>query len=303
MKMDLPNTKLPLRSAIFWILLATLIISGTATIGLIYYRYIKKQRFQQVQYNIVAIVQTTPDKERLKTIYLTELLNLSVDRPTNLFRFNAKEAHKTLMASPLITSARVKKILPGTVYIDYTLRKPLAYLLDYTNAVVDKEGIVFPFNPFFTPKKLPEILLGMTDQQSLAWGKPLGGIKCKLALYLIDLVSENCCTEYSFLTRVDVSQVLADSYGQRQIVISVEDHIVKLIDNENTKKVIIPQLLRLSVDHYRQELANYLLLRMLLHEQALNVITEKSENVIRNSPVIIDLRIPELAYIKGKAEG
>lgn len=293
------NTKIPFRTALIWILLSTLFISGSAGIGLLYYHHIKRQRFQQPQYNIVAIVQTTPDKERLKTIYLAELLHLSVDNPTNIFRLNSREAQRTLMSSSLITSARVKKILPGTVYIDYTLRKPVAYLLDYTNTVVDYKAVAFPFNPFFTPKRLPEIYLGMGDRSILIWGKQIKGVKSRLALYLLDLITENCCKENSFLTRVDVSNVLADSYGQRQIIIMIEDHVEKNTVDKNTTKIIIPQVLRLSVDNYRQELANYLALRPIVHEQVLNTLAEKSEKMIRVPSQIIDLRIPDLAYIKG----
>lgn len=298
MKTTEKNNKLSFRAAVLWILLSTLFISGSAAVGLIYYRHIKKQRFQRPQYNIVAIVQTTPDKERLKTIYLAELLHLSVDNPTNFFRFNAKKAQRTLMASPLITSARVKKILPGTVYVDYTLRKPVAYLVDYTNTVVDRGAIAFPFKPFFTPKKLPEIYLGISDQAILMWGREIKGIKSQLALYLIDLITENCCTENSFLTRVDVSNALADSHGQRQIVVTIEDYVEKE-STGNTIRIIIPQLLRLSIDNYRQELANYLALRPLLHEQGFKMLPESSEKLIRAPSQIIDLRIPDLAYIKG----
>lgn len=286
--------KLPFRKAILWILLSSLFISGPAVGGFAYYRYIKKQRLHQPQYNIVAIMQTTPDKERLKTIYLAELLKLSVDHPTNLFRFNAKEAKRVLLTSPLITSARVKKIPPGTIYVDYTLRKPIAYLLDSTNTVVDHECVAFPFKPFFTPKKLPEIYLGLDDQA--VWGKPIKDIKCKLAIYLVDLITEHCCKEGSYLIRVDVSDALADSYGQRQIVVIMEDHLEKMGENGISEKVALPQLLRLSVDNYRQELANYLELRSHLHKESLSKLVDHSEKI--NDPIIIDLRIAELAFIK-----
>ncbi|BBI18369.1 FtsQ-type POTRA domain-containing protein [Neochlamydia sp. S13] len=87
----------------------TLAISGSASGGLIYYKYIKRQRLYNSQYNIVAIAQTTPDKEPLKTAYLAELLNLSIDQPTNIFRFNTQAAQQKLLNSPLITHAYVKK--------------------------------------------------------------------------------------------------------------------------------------------------------------------------------------------------
>lgn len=292
------NNKLSFRTACLWILFSTLFVSGSATAGFVYYRHIKRQRCQQSQYNIVAIVQTTPEKERLKTVYLAELLNLSVDHPTNFFRFHSKEAKRTLTASPLITSAHIKKVLPGTIYVDYSLRKPVAYLLDYTNTVIDREAVAFPFKPFFTPKKLPEVYFGLSNNPSLVWGQQFKGMKSRLAIYLIDLITENCCTGSSFLTRVDVSNALADSYGQREIIVIMEDHI-ELTNSEKSQIVlIVPQMLRLSVDNYRQELANYLVLRTFLREKNFSIKTEEINQSIRSKPILIDLRIPKLAYVK-----
>lgn len=259
-------------------------ISGPFAFGLVYYRYIKKQRLLQPQYNIVAILQTTSDKEKLKTVYLAELLKLSVDQPTNLFRFNTKEAQKILLSSPLITFARVKKIPPGTIYIDYTLRKPIAYLTDISNTVVDREGVAFPFKPFFTPKKLPEIFLGLSEP--IFWGKPVKDIKFKLALYLIDLINENLSKEGLTLLKVDVSKALSDSYGQREVVVTLEDSIEKKNEDGKRERSIISHLLRLNVDHYRQGLADYLQWRNHQIQQGCC------------QSFVIDLRVPELAFIQ-----
>lgn len=286
-----PENYLPIRKALLWIVLSTLCISGTALIGVLYYNSIKKQRFAHPDYNIVAILQTTSDKERLKTVYFSELLNLSLDRPINLFKFNLKQAKTILLSSPLITSAHVKKIMPGTLYVDYTLRKPFAYLMDFTNTVLDHEGVPFPFNPFFTPKKLPEIYLGLDDQSSISWGSQLKGIKVRLALYLVDFIRENCCQDTSFLTRVDVSHILADSHGQRQIIVMIEEGVERTADQS---VVSIPFVLRLGVDNYLQGLANFLALRPNILEK----LSLQSDKSVQEESIVIDLRIPELAYIK-----
>lgn len=290
---------LPFRIALLWILLISVFICGSFSIGYLYYKKVQKSRYQQPQYNIVAIVQTTPDKEKLKTVFFSELLNLSVDRPTNILNFNAKKAQHTLQSLPMISSVSVKKVLPGTLYVDYTLRKPIAYLIDYTNTVIDHEGVPFPLKPFFTPKKLPEIYLGLSDNFKLVMGKPIQAVQCKLGIYLIDLINKHCCLEKTNLVRVDVSKVIADSYGQRQIIVILEDQIERK-GEQGTRILIVPQILRLSVDHYRQELGNYLALRAIALEQA-SASSDEESKVVRAKPVIIDLRIAELAYItKGK---
>lgn len=285
------SDKLSLKSAIRWIFFITLCVTGSASLAVFYYRHIKAQRLQQPQYNIVALIQTTPDKERLKTIYLAELLGLSIDQPTNLFRLNINEARKNLLKSPLITSAKIKKILPGTLYIDYSLRKPFAYVIDFTNTVVDKAGVAFPFKPFFTPKKLPEIYLGM-DETNLKWGEQIKGVKIKIALYLIDFFHTNLA-ESTSLMRVDVSHAFDDSYGNRQVVVMLEDSLNLKENSENTV-FNIPHILRLSLDNYRQEIANYLALRPLILKREASKIKNKSNPL---EPLIIDLRISGLAYI------
>lgn len=298
---NMQSEKLSFRIAMLWIFLITFFCCGSFLVAFFYYKKIRRIQFEQTQYNIVAIIQTTPDKEKLKTVFLAELFDLSVDHPTNLLRFDAREAKKKLLSLPLITSARVKKILPGMLYVDYTMRKPIAFLLDYANTVVDREGVPFPFKPFITPKKLPEIYLGIDNDKDFVLGQPIRNDKSKLALYLLDLINQHCCFEKSQLLRVDVSKALADSYGQRQIVVIMEDQIQKKTE-QGFAIVVIPQILRLSVDSYRQELANYLAMKSSIIEQGMKDGVKEFTKVNRVKPVIVDLRIPQLAYITKSEE-
>ena len=87
-----------------------MLISGSAALCLLYYQHISAQSAQDDRYEIIAIVQTCPQNETLKGVYLAELLNLSVDQPTNLFRFKTKEAVRKLLQCPMIKNASVKKI-------------------------------------------------------------------------------------------------------------------------------------------------------------------------------------------------
>lgn len=287
---------LPIKRALLWIFLSTLFVSGVSALGFFYYQQFKKTH-QGPAYTIQAIIQTTPEKERLKTIYLAELLKLSVDHPTNLFRFDVKEAQRVLKLSPLIKEATIKKIHPGILFVDYTLRKPIAYLLDFTNTVIDHEGVAFPFKPFFTPKNLPEIYLGLDEESSLEWGAPIKGIKSKLAIYLLELMQTYCCTDSSTLVRMDVSKVLEESYGQKQIIVIMEDRQEVETESKKMITIITPHVLRLSVENYRQELAHYLTLRPLLRKKS--KASDDSERLIHLPQIIIDLRIPELAYLYG----
>jgi POTRA domain, FtsQ-type len=301
-----PSNWIPLHTALTWIFLSVLAISGSSYLALLYYKHLRELCTRDDKYRIVAIVQTTPNKESLKTTYLAELLDLSIDHPTNLYRFHSKEAKAKLLSSPIIKEATVKKILPGTVYVDYTLREPIAFLGDYTNVVVDAEGYVFPFKPFFTPKKLPEIYLGETlaeqvegdssEEKKWHWEIPLKGKKIELALSLLDFITTTCCDDVSYLCRIDVSHAYALSYGQRQIVVIMEDRMAR---DEGDRSVFYsyPRILRLNTENYVQQLANYLVLREYLREQEAKKPMDTTSSNIKVNAMIIDLRVPQLAFI------
>lgn len=285
------ENKLPLNVALFWILLSTLLVTGTAGLSLLYFQYIKELHASDDTFRIVAIVQTTPEAEALKTVYLAELLDLSVDQPSNLYRFNSKQARQKLLASPLIKKAAVKKIRPGTIYIDYVVRKPIAFLTDYTNTVIDAEGVLFPYKPFFTPKNLPEVYLGVqhpNDQtHSDPWGKLVQGKPMELALSLLHSLNKNYCSNSCFVRRIDVSKAFAPSCGQRQIVLVLEDQFHSSAAESH--------ILRLGTDNYLQGLANYFVLQKRLTESDNSKFL--SQDGTKQMPKIFDLRLSQLAFI------
>ena len=280
------DSKMPVSRSILWILLSTLFISGSAFMGWLYYLHVRELRLHDDQYRIVAIVQSTPQADTLKTVYLAELLDLSLDRPVNLYQFNIKEATKILLNHPLIKEATIKKILPGTLYIDYRIRTPLAFVGDFANTAIDEEGYLFPFRPFFTPKHLPTIYFGLNDDEC-KWGSCLKSLASFQTAF--DLLRQFECLEQEkfHLKQLDVTQAQADSYGKRQIVMALEKSAQE--DSSNKSKPLI--ILRLSLDHTEQDLVNFRSLQAVLYEN-------KGELLEKGEPIIIDFRIPQLAFIR-----
>lgn len=295
-----PTNRIPLPKALMWIILSTFLISGSSFLGLLYFQHIRENRTTDPKYQIVAVVQTSLDKEGLKTAFLTELLELSIDVPKNLYAFNSKEARERLLRFPVIREASISKIRPGTIWVDYALRKPIAYLGDYSNTVIDANGVPFPLKPFLTPKKLPEIYLGLTDEVStqeggadrnFQWGTPLQSKKVNLAFSLLDLVIRQCCNEFTYLSRIDVSKAYALSYGQRQIVIVMEDHFEKEVDGQPLLNVY-KRIIRLSTDNYAHQLKLYPPLQEYFKK------SEILKNPLqKNKATVIDLRLTDLAFI------
>ena len=302
-KASLPK-KLPLGKALLWIFASVLTITGSAALGLLYFQHVHEAHKHNPAYNIVALVQTSAELEGLRTVYLAELLNLSIDHPTNLYAFDAKAAREKLMASPLIKEAAVKKIRPGTIHVDYVLRKPVAFLSDFGNTLIDAERVIIPFKPFFTPKKIPEIYLGLDRAKDdsgellpeVSLGRPLQCPSIELAFTLFNFAINSCCDESSTLLSIDVSKAFAPSYGQRQIVMVFEDRIQRLIDGRPVFNVY-PRIVRLAPDSYRQQLANYLVLRSYLRQQEKAGAGTEKLVLGKAAVMIIDMRLSELAFI------
>jgi hypothetical protein len=296
--------QIPLKKAILSILYSMITVTSIASIALFIYLYILKQRENDPSYNIEIIIQTGPKKEALSSAYLAELMHLAGDEKTNLYKFRTSRAEKQLLTSPLIKKAKVKKIFPDTVFVDYTARLPMALLYDYPNTAVDEEGFIFPISPFFTPKKLPEVYLGLmpfgyTEDEFGAkggnWNESIKGSEANLAFNIINLFSEHKDIE---LLRVDVSNAFSDSWGRREVVLVINDVDYASID-DRLVTLFFPRILRLGTQNYAEDIKKYCLFKDVLKDEAKKKIDLKNAgNIVKFPGLIIDLRIQDLAYVR-----
>ncbi len=289
------DDKITLHKAFALILLSLVIISGGAAAGMFYYFRYRESLANDSRYNIVAIVQNCCEGEWLKTSLLAELLQLSIDRPTNLYRFETLEVSNKLLMFHIFRSVEIKKIKPGTVHVEYTLRQPVAYLGDYTNTAMDDRGVLIPFKPFYTPKNIPILFVGfdMDSKENTLWGSALEGEKLQLALTLLNLLKTHYSHDGCQVRSIDISKAFDSNCGQREIVITLVEQIEQ--DGKRTL-TFYPRILRITVEHYFQQLADYLVLREHLN-------TEQSKIGINPSPskLIIDMRIPQLAFLNSNS--
>lgn len=295
---------LPLTQALAWIVASVFLITGPVYAGFKYYIREKKLEAYSSQNLIQSIIQTGPQKEALKTEALAEILGLSIDVPTSSYFFDIQKAEETLRRFPLIVQARVELANPTTLYIDYTTRQPLAWLEDFVNVVLDKEGYPFPFAPFFSPKHLPSIYLGLSfselsENGSFRWGQPLVGKEIELGLSLLEIVTDPKTRDLLNVQRIDVSKAYAESDGIREVILNVEDRLVREVGSGKVH-YSCPRILRLSTAHYRQELGNYLQLRpQLLKEDEKEIAClDERDRSFKLKEKVIDFRISKLAFIE-----
>lgn len=216
--------------------------------------YFEKREVPKTPIKVIA--QTGPLKEGVKTDYLAELLDLSSDHPKCL---EIEEVEIRLLKSPMIKEVSASYLNPETLYIDYTLRTPCFMLLDIENRALDEEGVAIPLIPHFTPKKLPELYLGLQKSEDLI--SAYNPKKRNIAQKLKKILSYD-------LVRIDLSHFEESSLGKQEIVV-----IVKPEDKSH--------YLRLPIKEFEKQLSRYLSLQ------------EK----IKDQELIIDLRVPDLAYL------
>lgn len=275
--------KIPLVQSVGWIVASVVVCSFFGYTFLQNFTSLRKNKKTDPAYYLKWIVQTGPEKEPLKSVYLCELLGLSADKPTNIYQYDLQQAEKKLLSSPLIRKARVKLILPNTIHVDYTVRTPIAWFYDYSNTFIDAEGYLFPVAPFFSPKTLPEIYLGLQDKQKEEGIlTKVQGRYIDLAFAILSYLDQPVFRDAFTVKRIDVSSAYADSYGKREVVLRIEED---LIEGEKLRK--LPRILRLSTKGYKQELANYLQLQSKFQEDHKTIANEK----------IVDFRISQLAFI------
>jgi cell division septal protein FtsQ len=275
------NKKIPLPIAVASIVI--LMMVTTCLTFRLNFRPVKKSSV------ISCIVQTGPVKEALPTQYLAELLGLSSDCPTFFDDFNEKEAEEKLMLSSLIKSAKVEKIKPSTIYIDYTLYEPIARITDYENIVIDQTRHPFPFRPFFTPKELPEIYIGM--KESVGAPERIG-----LALEVLDAMTKRFYLTRLKIKKIDVSRISEPSIGQREIIALVIDELYS-----GDKTFRFEYFLRLNIKEYEKNLVNFLALRRELIKSQEKYMADYLQNPYPSQTNVktIDLRIDKMAYIDG----
>jgi hypothetical protein len=282
-----------MRQALFCLIGSTCFTLTVSLTGYWIWKQHRLERLQDERYRIATIIQTGPEKGALKTPYLAELLNLSSDKPFPLYAFDCKKAESRLLASPLISHAKVKRVPPSSIYIDYEVRRPLAQLADYKNIAVDKEGYLFPITPFFSPKNLPEIYLGIPLS---GWKIPEKSPPFLLALEILHVLETAPWKEGLLIKRIDVSNAFASSLGQREIVLFTEEEI-SCRKEEREITFVFPKILRLAPKDYPQQLANFFALRRTIIDDYQKQVASLKEGG-RFAPRIIDLRIPQLAFVE-----
>ena len=288
------NEKLKFSGGLFRIIFSAIIISGGSFFIFSKIQKNNKNNLTSQKYEIKAIGQNQ-NEVMLNVNYLAQLMELSSSKPSNLFLFDEKKAEESLLSSPVIKSAKVKKMKPDCLFVDYVLRKPVAYLYDFENTAIDEEGHIFPVEPFFPPQDLCKFYLGIGDFTGYE------KVDCKRVLYALDIYDKLKSSGFADLVKIkvlDTSRLELQSYGKREILLYIEEEL-KVQKKQKDRVVVFPIVLRLALSNYLEQIGNYLSLRLKILKDYDNQIKDidLDDSVVKFKPKTIDLRLSKLAFI------
>jgi hypothetical protein len=256
----------------------TLIISGTAWALWGSYFYFMWSRGHDSGYALQALVQTGEEKEALSTTFLAELLGLSKDSQVNLYRLNLKKLEEKLLQFPLIKRASVSRIPPSSLFIDYEIRKPIMFYGDVANTALDNERVLIPFSPFFSPKHLPTLYLGVANLSK--WGEKVSNSQADLGFSLYELLKAEFLQEGFVIKTIDVSRSALESKGACQAV------VILARPSEGSQFVLI-----LDPYGYQEGIKGFK-----------TIWKARRDLLVPQQSHIMDLRVANLAYLRTSKE-
>jgi len=142
-----------------------------------------------------------------------------------------------ILACPAVESAKVWKLFPSTLGVEYTLRTPIAAIGQ--NLGIDALGATFPLSPYFPPLHLPMAILNQDEDlfntSTLIKLLPLQAL-CKnhnLSLQTIDLTH----VDDKIFFRKEIVLSLSSPQKNKIYIRIHPDHLSTILKNNRLQKI------------------------------------------------------------------
>jgi hypothetical protein len=285
------------------------------------YKDMEARRREDPHYSILHLILLPKGEEKLPTRYFAEKLGLSTDLPINMYRFDIKAAQSTLEAEAILRSVQLRLFTPGILAIHYEARSPCIYLGDYPNTAVDQDGVRMPYAPFFTPRRLPKLYCGKTDDAPI-WGGKVDPHYWEIVKQLLPLAGPTPKWPGMTLQLIDLSRMHAPTAGSREMIIQVDEELLtesKELGSLLGRLYLQPIYLRLGVVQDEDGGAGrdggaggdgWARYEAFRHQRPLwtaQIQWQKGEKmpgdkVWKLPPMLLDLRLPQLGYWQGERD-
>jgi cell division septal protein FtsQ len=273
---------LPLARALLYLSTLTCCITGSAALYFFGPHLLQRWYAAHPSYSLTHIRQQSHGIYKLPAEVLVEILELNFDHPLNLYAFDLEQAAQKLTNVPVFKQITLTKEASHTLSIDYTLRTPMALVIDYSNTAIDTEGVLMPLQPYYPSIQLPCCLLGMPDDasnmSSYPWNHQLPQATTVLLQELLSslkTVTEVAPSGWC----LDLRQV--DSFAIGEIALFLK-----------ATATTPSRLLRLTPGAYQKQLNRYGILREKLME-----LEQRPQKTSLMKSTIVDLRLADAALI------
>ncbi len=214
-----------LRTAVLRVIVVSSLFWGALFLALYWQKRHREERAHDPRWTVHRIASRPLTQDRLPLSVLAELLHLNADHAQSLFSFRPAEVALGLQECPAIEKARVWRLLPGTLGVEYALREPIALLAGVKNVALDASGKLFFLFPFFAPKRLPAVVFppgSRTTPLSLValQRSVLSSDVSSSALDLVRQLAQIGEREHLFLDLVDLSQINHPTLFRREVTIA-----------------------------------------------------------------------------------
>lgn len=139
---------------------------------------------------------------------------LGIDLSANIFDFDLENLEEQLLLIPAISTAEVKRDLPGTLEIRIRTRRPIAWIACPEESfpaqrrndalLVDQNGVTYPCPPgqVFGCKNLPILRLSSSGNSPITPGKTLDHPQYKHCLHLLEAITERNPSDLSMVETI-----------------------------------------------------------------------------------------------------
>lgn len=181
----------------------------------------QEHRRSDERFVLKRLASRSTTQDRLPLGVLSELLDISAETSRSLFALNPDAAQKRLLGCPAVAKARVWRLLPGTIGVEYALRPPVATIAGLKNVGVDRYGTLFFLFPFYAPKRLPAIVVPIQSVKTLSEAQRAIRLakETPIALGLLERIQEVVGPRHIVVDSIDVVHLREHNVFRREVVV------------------------------------------------------------------------------------
>lgn len=164
---------------------------------------------------LTTLEQKTPTINSLSPRFFSNYLGLKPGgHSLNIQKLDINKISSKLKQFPIFKQIDAEFTSQGSLLVSYELRTPIYRLNDFSNCGVDVEGRLMPLVPFYSPKNLPFLYLGLDD---VKWEQSQS---VDFANQIVDFFNQNGLDRLEIIM-IDLSRLKSPLKSHREVIVTV----------------------------------------------------------------------------------